>query len=169
MISAVDVANNSYGNASDKVYNDCKDLEEIEDLIQRFKAKRLVDKFFIDWTTNAMRDKAALVLPPLIYGKGTGPVNTRSIQVPDLAQITLQNGTGYQVGAGLSTWSNVHIVDLGKLFLALVENAVDGNWYGWNEHGLYFAENGSLVGPPPLKHRLYSVLTTDIITSHSRT
>ncbi|RSL52154.1 hypothetical protein CEP54_011071 [Fusarium duplospermum] len=81
-----------------------------------------------------------------MYGQGRGPVNKRSIQIPELAKVTLQRGKGLQVGEGLSRWGNVHIQDLSQLIIRLVEKAVagvdDGNT--WGSSGLYFTGVGEL-------------------------
>lgn len=94
---------------------------------------------------------------PLIYGLGRGPGNKRSIQVPDLARETLKHGHGVQVGRGQSCWSNVHVSDLARLIVRLVQEATtrDSNHRDallWNDNGVYFAENGKTVchPPPPL-------------------
>lgn len=86
------------------------------------------------------------MFPPLIYGRGRGPVNQRSVQVPELAKATLQRRAGLQVGKGQSIWSNVHITDISQIFGKLVGKALQGEESElWNENGLYFAENGELV------------------------
>lgn len=83
---------------------------------------------------------------PLIYGQGKGPVNQRSIQVPDLARGTLRQKHGIQVGRGLSCWSNVHISDLAQLIVKLVVEAQrEFDPVLWNGNGIYFAENGKMV------------------------
>ena len=146
LLSAVDVANASYGNAPDTIYNDYKNVQKVKDLIRRFSAKRPVDNFVLDWTAAQPLHKTALIFPPIIYGSGRGPVKSRSVQIPEISRITLQNKTGIQVGEGKATWSNIHITDLSQIFLALVEKAANGDNGGfWDENGLYFPENGSLV------------------------
>lgn len=115
-------------------------------LIHQYSSKRLVDSFILNLEKSPATPKTALVFPPLIYGRGRGPVNQRSVQVPELARATLQRRGSCQVGKGLSIWSNVHITDISQIFLKLVEKAVlgeDGKL--WNENGLYFAENGEMV------------------------
>ena len=89
----------------------------------------------------------ALVMPPLIYGEGQGPCNRRSSQVPDLARVTLQRRRGLRVGRGQSRWGNVHIRDLGALFVLLIEKAIEGGGGQeiWNLNGLYLASPGEAV------------------------
>lgn len=84
--------------------------------------------------------------PPTIYGTGRGEGNTRSIQLPDLAKGFLQKGHGFQVGVGESYWTNVHVRDLSKIYLKLVEDAASGGKGAtWGAEGYYFAEGGEHV------------------------
>lgn len=91
--------------------------------------------------------KTALVVGPLIYGQGRGPVNTRSIQAPEIARNTLAKGHGFRLGKGLNSWSNVHVRDLSQLFFALLEQAASPSARQdlWNEHGMYIPENDAMV------------------------
>ena len=93
--------------------------------------------------------RTAILYGPLIYGLGRGPVNQRSIQLPELAKATSQLGHGVQVGKGLSCWSNIHIAELSTLIMRLApetEVRQGGNPLLWRENGIYFAENGKMVG-----------------------
>jgi len=90
--------------------------------------------------------KTAIVCPPTIFGTGRGQGNTRSIQIPGLAKAFLQKGHGFQVGAGEAYWCNVHVHDLSKLYLLLVEAAAAGGGSAsWGDQGYYFAETGEHV------------------------
>ena len=153
LLSTTDVAAGSYGESSEKKYGDIDDVQEVHGLVNRFSSTRLVDKYILDFVSSKPASKVAVVNPPIIYGSGQGPVNHRSVQIPELSRVTLQNKTGFQVGAGRSAWSNVHVSDLSQIFLLLVENATKGTDGAlWDENGLYFAENGSLVSSACSKH-----------------
>ncbi|KAI9851172.1 MAG: hypothetical protein M1838_004281 [Thelocarpon superellum] len=90
--------------------------------------------------------KTAIVCPPTIYGQGRGPANQRSIQLPDLIRLTLERGQAFQVGQGQTYWNEVHVRDLSKVYLALVEDAVAGAGEAtWGPKGYYFAEHGEIV------------------------
>lgn len=161
LLSFPEIEQNVYGEPSDKVYNDYDGVEEVRQLIKRYSTKRLVDSFFLNLANSPNRPKTALVFPPLIYGRGRGPVNQRSVQVPESAKATLQRRAGFQVGKGQSICSNVHITDISQIFAKLVEKAVQGEDNGelWNENGLYFAENGELVGITIIITLLHASLT----------
>ncbi|RAK96009.1 uncharacterized protein BO80DRAFT_459385 [Aspergillus ibericus CBS 121593] len=144
VLSIPDIENNAFGEASDKVYNDLDGADELQNLIQRYSAKRVVDNLILSLSP-ANRPKTALIFPPIIYGRGRGPINQRSIQIPELARVTIQRGQGVQVGKGDSTWSNVHVSDVSSIFVKLVEKVLrneDGEL--WNENGLYFPGSGAV-------------------------
>ncbi|KAB8222598.1 hypothetical protein BDV33DRAFT_229421 [Aspergillus novoparasiticus] len=145
LLSAVDIEKGVYGEPSDKIYSDIDGEQDIKALIHKYAAKRLIDHFILNLPETPLSPKTAVVYPPIIYGRGRGPIKQRSVQIPELARITVQNKTGYQVGRGLSTWSNVHIIDISQIFVTLVEKAVAGEEGPfWNENGIYFAENGAI-------------------------
>ncbi|KAL2016361.1 hypothetical protein VTK56DRAFT_3819 [Thermocarpiscus australiensis] len=69
--------------------------------------------------------RTAIVAPPTIYGRGRGPVNTISIQVPALARFVLAHGYAPVIGTGKTEWDHVHVSDVSALLVALVEAALD--------------------------------------------
>lgn len=134
--------NNTYGEASSKLYNDYSSVNEIRSLITENAETRVADNYLV----NLKDPKTALILPPIIYGKGNGPVNQRSIQVPELSRVAIQTRQTVQVGKGESAWSNIHISDLGAVFGKLVEKAVEGAEGDlWNENGLYLVGNAEIL------------------------
>ncbi|PWY96174.1 NAD dependent epimerase/dehydratase family protein [Aspergillus sclerotioniger CBS 115572] len=144
VLSIPDIEKNAFGEASANVYNDLEGADELRSLIERYSAKRIVDNFILSLSANRL--KTALVFPPIIYGRGRGSINQRSIQIPELARVIMQRREGVQVGKGESTWSNVHVSDVSSIFVKLVEKALQGEDRDlWNEHGLYFPGNGNLV------------------------
>ncbi|KAK5992743.1 Oxidase ucsJ [Cladobotryum mycophilum] len=84
---------------------------------------RNVDKLVQDSISDSV--KVLILCPPTIYGVGSGPVNTRSIQVPSLVKITLRDGYAPIIGQGLTEWDNVHIDDLGDLYVKLFDATQD--------------------------------------------
>jgi hypothetical protein len=56
-----------------------------------------------NYLVNLQGPKTALIFPPIIYGKGNGPVNQRSIQIPELSRVAIQTRQTVQVGKGEST------------------------------------------------------------------
>ncbi|KAK7223783.1 hypothetical protein V2G26_011786 [Clonostachys chloroleuca] len=125
-------------------YHDVDDIDRIVTLPDEAH-HRDVDKIVQSAISDAV--KVAILCPPTIYGKGLGPVNTRSIQIPDMARIALQKGFVPVVGAGKTEWDHVHINDLGDLFNRLVDATQDpslaNNPEVFGLHGYFFAEGGS--------------------------
>lgn len=147
-LAAAELADKSYvpGSASDLVFNDLDGISELRSFIRKYPS-RAVDNYVFDVAAGEAKANTALVLPPIIYGEGTGPGNTRSVQIPSLAKATLQRDRGLQVGEGLSRWGNVHVEDVAQLFVRLVEKAVEGEGEEqvWNENGVYLAGVGEIV------------------------
>ncbi|EED19806.1 nucleoside-diphosphate-sugar epimerase, putative [Talaromyces stipitatus ATCC 10500] len=138
---------NVYGEYDDKIYNDWEGVDELTHLPDH-AFHRNVDKIVLEaGTKNADRVKTALICPPTIYGPGRGPINQKSRQVYALASMTLQIKKAPLLGAGKSIWNNVHIQDLGQLFVLLTEAAVAGRQDKglWGAEGYYFVENGEHV------------------------
>ncbi|KIJ63848.1 hypothetical protein HYDPIDRAFT_133756 [Hydnomerulius pinastri MD-312] len=91
-----------------------------------------------------------IVLPSTIYGFATGKLvdlgiqNPRSIQIPKLVQVSLSRGRGGMVGKGVNKWPNVHIDDIGDLYIVVYDAILEGK-AGHGREGLYFGENGEHV------------------------
>jgi nucleoside-diphosphate-sugar epimerase len=142
MFSTPEIQAGEYGKPSEKRYDDFEGVKEVIEVIRTSPA-RVVDNLVLD--QSPVDVKTALLPGPLIYGTGRGPINTRSIQGPEMARYALQNGHAFVVGEGQAAWSNVHVSDVGKLIVLLVEAALDGRDGLWNQEGIYFPENGLLV------------------------
>ncbi|KAH0835027.1 hypothetical protein J3R83DRAFT_10764 [Lanmaoa asiatica] len=88
-----------------------------------------------------------IVLPSTVYGFATGSLvtlgiqNPRSIQIPKLVAASIARKRGGMVGLGLNKWPNVHIDDVGDLYIVLYDAILDGR-AGHGRNGLYFGENG---------------------------
>ncbi|KAK7397914.1 hypothetical protein QQX98_012717 [Neonectria punicea] len=110
------------GPLPEQKYNDLEGIEGILSLSDH-APHRNIDKIVQGANSDAV--KTAIVAPPCIYGTGRGTVNTRSLQVPNLARATLRLGYAPIVGAGQTEWDNVHIADLADLFGRLVDASQD--------------------------------------------
>ncbi|PWW79851.1 NAD(P)-binding protein [Tuber magnatum] len=128
--------------ASDKIYDDIDNVQEITSLPESGHIHRDVDSIVIGANSNTL--KTAIVCPPTIYGPGSGSGNVRSNQVPELTKHTLKRGQAFQVTNGATIWNNVHVQDLANLYLLLTEAAAEpgGGKATWGPEGYYFAENG---------------------------
>lgn len=141
-----DAQNHRHGEAPipEQKYEDVTDIERLISLPDEAH-HRNVDKIVQASVSDAV--KPLIVCPPTIYGTGRGPVNTRSVQVPNLALGTLEKGFAPFVGAGKTEWDHVHIDDVVDLILKLVDATQDPLKRDDPEifglHAYYFAENGS--------------------------
>ncbi len=95
------------------------------------QARRDIDLMVLKAADRGVR--SAVICPSLIYGLGQG-LNRKSVQIPFLVDEARKHGVVHVVGAGLNTWSNVHIDDVVELYLLAVSNAPAG--------AFYFAESG---------------------------
>ncbi|KAM0189663.1 hypothetical protein ACHAPI_009853 [Fusarium lateritium] len=143
-----DLASPSFkpGEPSDEVWDDLDGVSSILDLI-RTNDSRVVDNYIIKAAKETPSIKTALVLPPIIYGKGQGPVNQRSVQIPALSKVALERGHAVRAGRGLASWTNVHVADLARLFTLLTEAATKGSDDGnvWGENGVYLPGVGEIT------------------------
>ncbi|RGP64016.1 hypothetical protein FLONG3_9715 [Fusarium longipes] len=134
-----------FGSGSDVIHNDLTGLDSIKSFIKQYP-NRDVDNYFLSVNEEKTPVKTALVIPPIIYGKARGPGNQRSMQIPDLANATLKRQRGLRVGPGESRWGSIHIQDLSRMFLRLIEKAVQGDEDDeiWGANGIYFTGVGEM-------------------------
>lgn len=91
------------GQPSEKVYSDISDLPEITSFPLENHVHRDVDKAILE-AQKQFSVPTAILSPPLIHGVGKGPIKTRSIQIPFLAEAILKRGKGFQVLEGENIW-----------------------------------------------------------------
>ncbi|KAL8286192.1 hypothetical protein RQP46_004680 [Phenoliferia psychrophenolica] len=83
--------------------------------------------------------RVAIILPPLIYGIGTGPLNRLTIQIPTWVRESIKAKAVTITGEGKSIWNNIHVADLVLAYETLLDSLLNGP----PPHPLYyFAETG---------------------------
>jgi len=82
-----------------------------------------------------------IVVPPTIWGLGSGKVSVRSIQIPYLIKYALINKQAYQIGNGNNVWHHIHVEDLANLYILLLHLALEKK-APIGKEGYYLAENG---------------------------
>ncbi|KAI0839925.1 NAD(P)-binding protein [Hypoxylon sp. FL0890] len=146
-LAAAEIADKSRqpGTGSEAVFDDLDGASSIRSIINAHATSRVVDHYILN--ASAPNVHTALVFPPVVYGRGTGPVHTVSVQVPALVRATLSRKRGVRVGPGLSRWGNVHVDSLSALFVRLTEEAVKGNDDErlWGQNGLYLTGVGEMT------------------------
>jgi len=137
---------------SSTVYHDL-DPDQINGLSEE-QMHRSIDLLIINSAQANPLLKTVIVLPPLIYGLGTGLFNQTSIQLPTLIRAALKRGKVETIGAGQSTWDHVHVADLVDAYLILFDallavygpsaksDAKPNPYLTTGREGYYFAENG---------------------------
>ena len=132
------------GEAATKSYNDWEGVKEVTSLPDS-APHRNVDKIVLAAGSDpGLPIRTAIVCPPTIYGKGRGPGSQRGAQLYMLANSMMEKKKGFQVGEGQNSWTSIHVHDLSKCYLKLVEAAARGGGNAtWGEEGYYFTENGN--------------------------
>ncbi|KAL9057873.1 MAG: hypothetical protein Q9162_002103 [Coniocarpon cinnabarinum] len=85
-----------------------------------------------------------IIMPPTIWGKGSGAFNKRSIQIPSLCKAALKNGYSVCIGKGGGQMDHVHVQDLAQVYENLLIALLEGNpeKFPSGRQGIYFAETG---------------------------
>lgn len=148
-----DVQAGRFGSPSETVYDDLAGLGAVRAIPRTFLRRGVDEAILGAGEEFGGGVKTAVVCPPMIYGRGRGPGNRRSMQVPELVRVTLEKGHAVVVGEGKNVWSGVHVGDLSALFVRLVENAAAGGslaeWPGkpalWGQEGFFFCEGREVI------------------------
>ena len=133
-----------FGEHSDEVWDDVRDIEKIKSTIRDSPARE-VERLLL---SASEKIQTALIVGPMIYGPGNGPVNKRSMQAPDIARSILKDGHGFRFNAGLNRWSTIHVGDMAEVVNKLVEAAfLDKSTSSdvWNDQGIYLPATGIAV------------------------
>jgi len=97
-------------------------------------------------TSEAVGVRTYILMPPLIFGRGGGPFNTISIQIPSMIRGALAAKKSGMVKECTAVWSHVHVQDLAELYKILftkvfIEKAGEDKVPSGRK-GIYFAETG---------------------------
>lgn len=113
--------------ASDRVYSDEKDdLYEFERTHPETYSQRVTDLAVTD-TADELGVKSYIVIPPTIYGKGTGFFATISQQIPHLARLALREGQVISINEGKSIWNHIHVEDVADFYSFLLARVLKGD------------------------------------------
>jgi len=110
------VADLAMGEPSDRVFHEGDPITPVADKAARVAIDRLV--------TAA---RGIVICNSMIYGHALGP-KAQSVQIPALARQARESGIARYIGRGLNRWSNVHIADVGALYVLAVEKAPAGTF-----------------------------------------
>lgn len=146
LLTYEDVKNNRQGVESLKVYNDWEGVGEVLALPDEAMHMN-VDRAIMNAAAENPQLRTAIVAPPLIYGTSNNKHGARARSGPSQYVVDiLKRGRGFYIGVGKSRWNTVHINDLARLFVLLVEQALqDGGHASWGSESYYFAEDGDVT------------------------
>lgn len=91
--------------------------------------------------------RTTIVMPPMVYGTGTGLFNRVSIQAPMLFSVALRRGRAIRIGDCHSTITYIHVEDLADFYEMLLQRIVDGEHVPHDERGILFADSGEFSWP----------------------
>ncbi|KAF5629312.1 NAD(P)-binding protein [Fusarium sp. NRRL 52700] len=114
------IEENSYGTSYDHVYDDVDHVSEVT-LLPDQAPHRDDEKIQQQCIIQNPSVKLAIVCPSYVYGVGEGCGNRRSIQLPELAKYTIENGYAFK------------------------DAMQGGSRATWGKDGYYFTENGKHV------------------------
>jgi nucleoside-diphosphate-sugar epimerase len=86
--------------------------------------------------------EAHILLPPDIYGQGTGLFNQHTPQLFDLVKKAIDVGYPEYIGDGLGGAGHVHITDLAELYKVMILRILQGEDVPSGKDGLLFTETG---------------------------
>ncbi|RSL47751.1 hypothetical protein CEP54_013248 [Fusarium duplospermum] len=81
-------------------------------------------------------------MSPLIYGRGNGLFNKRSMQIPSIIRSAREWGYVGYVGKGSEEWDHVHVLDLAALYELLLAKIVSGVEVPSGKAGIFFSAAG---------------------------
>ncbi|CAK1364715.1 unnamed protein product [Cercospora beticola] len=118
--------------------------EKLDQQVSDSAPHRGIDLHIRDQLGNPKSEKehnarVAILLPPIIYGLGTGPLNNLSITVPALYRATIDQGTGVSIGDGKNVYDAVHVRDLADAYLRILRE-MEGTDPGSGGGPYWFAE-----------------------------
>ncbi|KAH8705390.1 NAD dependent epimerase/dehydratase family protein [Talaromyces proteolyticus] len=87
--------------------------------------------------------KTYILMPPTIYGIGSGFFNRTSIQIDAIMRAAKRQGFTPVIGEGKGHWDHVHIEDLSGLYELVLSRILKGDELPSNRKGIYFCETGN--------------------------
>lgn len=129
------------GKLNPKVWSDVHDIDLIRSLPDEALHRNTEKILHSTAEKQGDRIKIAIICPPDIYGKGKGLVKTSSAYVPLFVNHIKKTGEAPLIyGEGANTRSWVHVNDLMRLYLHIIEAAASGGGNAtWGKEGYYFA------------------------------
>lgn len=134
-----DVKTGPYGMLNPKVWSDITDIDQLWSMppdAGHRNTEILIQQTIAD---HGDKVKTAVICPPDVYGRGSGPGRKSSFYMPLFWEGIQKLGATYYTGEGANKRGYVHIDDVMKVYLRLVESAAQGGKDAdWGFKGYYF-------------------------------
>ncbi|PLB49935.1 NAD dependent epimerase/dehydratase [Aspergillus steynii IBT 23096] len=127
----------TFSDADDDIYGYEKSRIEKEPYAQRVTDVVVIDE------GHRFASKTYIIMPPTVYGNGTGMFKKQSHQIPTLIRSAIKVGYSEYIGSGEAELGHVHVTDLARLFVLLVAKVSAGETAPSGQQGIYFANTGT--------------------------
>lgn len=121
---------------SDRHHGDLEEIRSLPDVALHRNTEKILHSTIRD---HADRIHVAIACPPDIYGRGKGLVKTHSAMVPMFVSEARKLGRAFYYKDGTNTRSWVHIDDLMRVYLHIIDAAASNTA---EDTKAYFGENG---------------------------
>ncbi|KAJ6080152.1 hypothetical protein N7467_009905 [Penicillium canescens] len=126
----------------EKIWSDEDNIYAMEKSYPERYGQRVADVAVVE-TGLSLGVKTYIVVPPTIYGKGSGPFATLSQQVPNLARLARRRGYAAVIESGKGIWNHVHMDDLSAFYLLLFRAVIQKqSWLPSGAEAIFFVESG---------------------------
>ncbi|KAF6834529.1 BNR repeat domain-containing protein [Colletotrichum musicola] len=120
------------------------DVFEFEEKMEAEEAygQRMTDIAVIK-TAERAGVKSYIMMPPTVYGRGTGHFNQGSMQIPSVIRGAIKAGQAEYVGDGTARLGHVHVTDLALLYELVFGKILAGEELRSGRRGIYFSNTGN--------------------------
>ncbi|KAI0413245.1 hypothetical protein F5X98DRAFT_352464 [Xylaria grammica] len=108
-----------FSDKRDDLYSYMKWLENMKPYAQRTTDLKVVD------AGEKADVKTYIIKAPLIYGRGTGLFNNKSVHIPMLIRGAIAAGQPEYIGQGTGIWDDVHVIDVAAFFELLLKKILN--------------------------------------------
>lgn len=129
--------------AEGRVFLDTEDIDGYHRMREKLESypQRTTDVAVVD-TGIAENVPTYILMPPTVWGKGTGHFNKRSVQLPGLCKAAVHAKQAAMIGDGSGVIDHVHVVDLAQLYEKMFATLAAGEKLPSGREGIYFCETG---------------------------
>ncbi|TVY81910.1 hypothetical protein LSUE1_G003720 [Lachnellula suecica] len=133
-----DVAQQEWaGKKNPEVWNDITNIDEIYNLPKE-ALHREIDRLVTDASGDLV--KTLSIVPPDIYGQGTGIGKRTTFLIPEYIKIVMERKEAFYLGEGDNMRAVSHIEDVASSWVLLLGEALAGGGRAqWGKEGFYFA------------------------------